>query len=257
MRLLASWEQYLATTDETGIQIHQYATAEIRHVTAAGPVRLAMETDYPWDGLVRLMVLETPAAPWSLSLRVPAWSRTATIREGQGDPQRVAAGSSWESRGRVWHAGDSVELDLDMRPRMTVPDPRIDAVRGTVGIERGPLVFCVESVDLPAGAALEDVYLAPGAEPVVVERPDVGDAVPGLNVAAIQQSVASSSWPYEPVEPDERRRDATDVDGNRPSTRRRDLELRAIPYFAWANRSVEAMRVWIPVARDGTGDPST
>ena len=57
---------------------------------------------------------------------------------------------------RDWRAGDRIVLTLDMPVRVTEPDPRIDAVRGCVAIERGPIVYCVESADLPAGVDLED-----------------------------------------------------------------------------------------------------
>jgi len=217
MRMLASWEQYLATTNDTGIQVHQYASAKIGAEIAGGSVRLALETDYPWAGRVKVMVVESPTEPWSISLRVPTWSPGSTISVNLDIAQPVEVGT-WESGRRAWHAGDSIVLDLDMQPRVTVPDPRIDAVRGCVALERGPLVYCLESNDLPAGVVLEDVNLEPGAVPSSVVRNDLGDSILGLEVAA---------------------------SGGHPS------DLRAIPYFAWANRSVAAMRVWIPVAPAG------
>jgi DUF1680 family protein len=131
MRTLAAWNQYLATTDQGGIQIQQYANAEIAADLTAGHVRLSVETDYPWGGRVRIGVLDAPEGPWSLSLRVPAWSRTSIITDGDRDPMRVQAGTYWTGGPREWRAGDVITLDLDMTPRVTVPDPRIDAVRGS------------------------------------------------------------------------------------------------------------------------------
>jgi hypothetical protein len=221
MRMLASWNQYLVTSDQDGICVQQYANAEIVADTPAGPVRLSMATDYPWDGRVRVEVLEAPDSAWSLSLRVPAWSRASTIRSGDAAPTPIPAGRYWASGPRAWQPGDAVVLDLDMTPRVTVPDPRVDAVRGCVALERGPLVYCIETADLPAGVALEEVRVDRDVQPAPVERADLASPLVGLTVPAVQAS----------------------FDGQDE----RSIEVGAIPYFAWANRSVQAMRVWIPV----------
>jgi hypothetical protein len=255
MRMLASWEQYLATTDETGIQLHQYASAEVRASTKAGPVRLAIETEYPWDGRVKVEVLEAPEAPWSLSLRVPAWSRASIIREAGGDPRPIPSGTPWRSGQRAWHSGDSIELALDMRPRITAPDARIDAVRATVAMERGPLVYCIESPDLPPGVVLEDVIVDPRNVPAPVSRPDLADGVIGLDVPAIRQRQRGSAWPYSTMEPVDPTAGAIGSTGDGTGGVRNAIDLRAIPYFTWANRSAEAMRVWIPVRPNGADDP--
>jgi DUF1680 family protein len=121
---------------------------------------------------------------------------------------------------RLWAAGDTVVLDLDLPVRVTEPDPRIDAVRGCVAVERGPLVYCIESADLPPGIELEDLHWDLGREPVAVPRPDIGDAVVGVRIPVGREQTAG--------------------------TGSADLSAGAIPYFAWANRRVGAMRVWIP-----------
>jgi DUF1680 family protein len=233
MRMVASWQQYLATTDGDGVQIHQYAGAEIAAEIAAGPVRLAMRTDYPWDGRVVVDVLETSPEPWALSLRVPAWADGATIAGGGVESFRPRPGSVWTSGRRTWQAGDRVTLELDLRPRLTRPDPRIDAVRGCVALERGPLVYCIETADLPAGVDVEAVRLEPEVVPVPVARPDVQPAIVGLDLPAMHRRFADAGWPF----------GASAGSGTGDGA----IDVRAIPYFAWANRSAEAMRVFIPV----------
>jgi DUF1680 family protein len=213
MRMLSSWSQYVATSDADGVQIHQYATAEIQAAPDAGGVRIRTETAYPWKGRTTVTVVETPDRPWSLSLRIPGWAGTACVRLDGGDERIVPAGSPWSSGARQWRAGETVLLDVEMPARVTAPQPRVDAVRGCLAIERGPLVYCVESVDLPAGVELEDVAIDPAAQPAEEPRPEISDSLIGLTIPA--------------------------GDGTTPG-------VRAVPYFAWANRSVEAMRVWIP-----------
>jgi uncharacterized protein len=222
MRTLGALEQYLATGDGTGVQLHQYATADLRVPVADGEVRLAVRTGYPWSGRVAVEVVEAPEGPWTLSLRVPGWCRSATLTGPGEQPQAVAAGAVELSR--RWRAGEVAVLDLELPVRVTEPDPRVDAVRGCVAVERGPLVYCLESADLPAGAALEELRFDPGRAPVAAPRPDLGEELVGVTVSVVRAP-----------------------DGSAPADARGDgLSAGAIPYFAWANRGAEAMRVWIP-----------
>jgi DUF1680 family protein len=172
------------------------------------------------------------------------------VTDASGATGDVPAGAYWSSGARTWRAGESVTLLLDLRVRITRPDPRIDAVRGTVALERGPLVYCVETADLPAGVELEQVVLDPAAEPGTVDRPDLGEGIIGLEVAALQRRVDGGAWPYAEQAGDGPASAAGDRAGAQQADRA--IELRAIPYFAWANRAVEAMRVWIPAVDEGS-----
>jgi len=212
MRLIGSWPQMLATSTEDGLQIHQYATAVVR----SGDLELKLETDYPWGGEVELEVVASNAEAWALSLRVPAWCTDASLRLGGTEiGRRTDDGRSIVER-RVWQPGDRLTLTLEMPPRVTVPDARVDAIRGTAALERGPIVYAIETADMPAGVELEAVRMAANARPNDVPRPDIGAGVVGLTVPALADQSP--------------------------------IELNAIPYHAWGNRSVEGMRVWIPRA---------
>jgi len=213
MRLLSSWRQYLATHDDTGVQLHQYASATIHADLAAGPVRMSVRTDYPWHGQVSVHILQTPDQPWALSLRVPGWCRSATIT-GPDGTEPVVTGFGTVRRHRPWRAGDVVVLTLDLPVRITEPDSRVDAVRGCVAVERGPLVYCIESSGAPPQAEIEELAWDPERQPIVVPRPDIAGSMMGITV---------------PV-----------------TYRRQQHSAAAIPYFAWANGRVAGMRVWIP-----------
>jgi DUF1680 family protein len=229
MRLLASLHHYLATTGGGGVQLHQYATSTIRAVCpAAGPVELAVETGYPWSGSVTVEVVACGDAEWTLSLRVPAWARGAVV-----DGQPVAPG--YAELTRRWRPGDRVVLEIDVSPRLTAPNPRIDAVRGCLALERGPVVYCFEAGDLPAGADLADVALQREAEPADGGPLAPLGGVPAVSVAGVVRDL--DGWrqiEYVDV------RDLP-VDGAATPAR-----LLAVPYFAWANREDGGMRVWLP-----------
>lgn len=223
-RLLASLSAYVATVDSGGLQIHQYADAQISTRLADGrPVGVAVSTGYPDDGAVTVTVTEPPAGEATISLRVPAWARDdAKITEPDGRV-RPAAAASVDVR-RVFAAGDVIRLDLPVGPRFTVPDPRIDAVRGSVAVEKGPVVLCVESVDLPGDADVDSVRIDPAHEPELR-----GDEV--VVAGALVES-ADTDWPY--------------GDGRNGTTARHDAEITLRPYHSWAERGPSTMRIWTP-----------
>jgi DUF1680 family protein len=239
MRMFSSWEGYLATADDDGIQLHQYAAAELGVDLPVGPVRLAVQTGYPWAGSITVTVLASPDDPWSLSLRVPDWCASATIAVGDEQPRAVPPVDRRIVSRRSWRAGDSLTLELEMPARVTEADPRIDATRGCVALERGPLVYCIETADLPPGWALEEAALPHAVAPIDAPRPELGPAVVGLTVPVSREPAGTAGWPY---------REAADGPVDRPPGEAGTIG--AIPYFAWANRSVEAMRVWIPRRTD-------
>ena len=227
MRLLASLHHYLATVTDDGIQLHQYASSTIR----TGDVVLSVETAYPWDGTVTVEVVESPDREWTLALRIPGWAREATL-----DGEAVAAGSYAEVR-RRWRDGTQVVLLLDVSPRLTVPNPRIDAVRGCLAIERGPVVYCLEQPDLAPGLDLADVAADPAADPVDNGPvPQLG-GLPSVALTGVVRDL--DGW---------RQSEYRDLRALPAATAGSPTQLLAVPYFAWANRSGGAMRVWIPVA---------
>jgi DUF1680 family protein len=214
MRTLASLHHYLATSDGGGVQIHQYASGRIGD--------LEVTTEYPWDGRIEIEISATDEKPWALDLRVPAWAAGARLAVNDAELEAPAPGYARVER--AWQAGDRVTLELPLEPRLTAPHPRVDAIRGCLAIERGPLVYCVEEADAPAGAIVDDLRIDPAAELRAVPSPDLLGGIVAVEAAGAHQP------------PPEIAR----VEGA--------VSLRAIPYSHWGNRGEGAMRVWIPTA---------
>ncbi len=243
MRLLSSLEHYVATATDDGVQLHQYASSTIRTSGAGGgALELHVATAYPWEGTIELSVAESGPEPWTLSLRVPSWCDAAALRVNDAEIPLDRGFQGYATVSRSWRRGDLVVLELPLRPRLTAPHPRIDAVRGCVALERGPLVYCLEEVDQPSGADLADVAIAPDGAVDATDRPDLLGGVVAIEVSGVVSGHdGRSSWPY---------RDAATQPEEAPPS---DVRLTAIPYFAWANRGAGAMRVWIPRATEKGG----
>jgi uncharacterized protein len=241
MRLLASLEHYLSSTDGQGIQLHQYAEGAFRGEASGAALVVSVNTEYPWDGRITVSVDEAPAdVPWTLSLRIPQWCTrfTAQHADRTDDETSAPVEDGWLRLTRTWQAGERVVLELEMEPRLTEADPRVDAVRGCVAVERGPLVYCLEQVDHPGGG-LDDVVIDTSRPLVAKHHPELLGGVTTVLGTGYRQSIpAQGWWPYPSGS-------AGRTDAHDPLVDNR-VDLVAIPYFAWANRQDGAMRVWLP-----------
>lgn len=235
MRTLASLGHYLATRSDVGIQVHQYAPADLICEMPAGKrASLKMTTDYPWHGQIRLEVTEATGPVWALSLRLPDWARKWHLSvNGQAvDAPKVEKG--YAVLEREWKTGDVVELDLAMEPELIASNPRIDATRASLAIQRGPIVYCLEDCDQEVKGRILDVEIDRHQSLKAVWREDLLGGV--MVVEAEGRFVDAGTWQdklYRPV-------------ASLGSMAATPARLLAVPYYAWGNRGIGGMRVWIP-----------
>ena len=224
MRTMASLQYYLATTSSPGtLYVHQFTGATLSAPVTGGVLSVEMVTGYPWSAVVELRVTSAPPQECGLALRVPAWSAPPVLLLND-NPAGASAEPGYLVVRRRWQAGDVLRYELDTSPRLTFPDPRVDAVRDCAAIERGPLVYCLEQADQAAGTELEDLAVLDG------QLRDTAAVVPGVGETVLIEAGAA------------RLPDAAGAASPDPVT------ITAIPYFQWDNRDGRAMRVWVPVA---------
>ncbi|MDN4614227.1 glycoside hydrolase family 127 protein [Leifsonia sp. F6_8S_P_1B] len=233
-RTLASLDAYLATASADGLQLHQYAPARIATTLDGGRrVELEVRTGYPLDGRVEVEALADSDGEWTLALRVPAWARGASVKvvsEGR-EVESATAEPGYAQVRRRFLAGDVVTLDLPLAPRFTWPDPRIDAVRGSVAVERGPVVYALESVDLgPLADDVADVVVDAAQQPALEDQ----DVV----VRVRRREQPDREWPYDGV---------AESGGAAGGQADATAPVALVPYHAWAERGPSTMRVWLPV----------
>lgn len=216
-RTLATWHTYVATAGEREVTLLQYVNA---HIDTSLGLAIEVTTAYPDDGHVSIRVTRAPSGPVALRLRVPSWASGATLAEG-GRSSVVAPGFATVDRELV--EGETIDLTLPVTPRFTWPDHRIDAVRGCVAVERGPLVLCAESLDLPPATTLDDLRVDTRMAPT--EHDD------SVTVHAVADIRPTEPWPY-----------ASTPTGPGVTS---SVELRLIPYHRRAERGPAAMRVWL------------
>ncbi len=236
-RTFASLPEYIFSAGEEGVCVNLYTEATLTYEPTAGrSVRLSVETDYPRSGRVTVLVDSADAgAEFALSLRIPAWCDEAVMVGPDGEVTRSAGGRYARIR-RTWASGDRVTLDLAMPVRRLMAAPEIVDCAECVAIARGPLVYCLEQVDMDV--PIERVRLACdagdwGAPTSVQWRPDLLGGVLALEVpGVVLPSGGEGQWPYHEK-------------GGEPEPTR----VRLIPFCARANRGEGARWLtWIPRA---------
>ena len=231
-RLMASLQGYLATADDTGMQLHLYAAGTVH--TPHATVRV--DTQYPWHDRVDLTVESHSSRPWTLALRVPGWCAGATVRVDGADIQQRAT-DGYLRLTRDWRGTTRLTLTLPMPVQVLAAHPRVDAVRGCVALRRGPLVYCLEQADLPSSLVLEDVAIDPTVPVDTVVHGTTAPVPVTLQAHAVahrgEDRDLYHDYPGTPVEPT-------------------PLRLTAVPYFLWGNRTPGPMRVWLPTVIEST-----
>ena len=240
VRLLASLGSYVYAreTDNSAIYVNLFVGSSATVRLGENAVKIRQETRYPWDGRVKIAVDPAQAGNFDLALRIPGWVGTdvmpgglyrfvnasssdrVSIRvNGKGIEPRIASGLARIQR--QWRPGDVVELTLPMPVRRIAADDRVKDDEGRVALARGPLVYAAEWPD-NGGRALNVV--------VPDDAPLTSEFRPGL-----LSGVEVITGPVQSLRPHQ---DSHSKAGSH--------QLVAIPYYAWANRGMGEMQVWLP-----------
>jgi DUF1680 family protein len=232
-RTVAQVNAYAYGRSDRGAWVHLYGGSTLDTTLSDGRrVALKQETDYPWDGRVKITVASAPAGEASLFLRVPGWAAGATVTVN-GERQGVTAGR-YAELSRTWKAGDVVELDLPMKTRLVEAHPLVEEARNQVAVMRGPLVYCLESTDLPNGVGVQSVALPRDVKLVPRFYRSLLGGVALLEGKA--EATTGAAWR------DELYREFKPAS---PQT----IVVKLIPYYAWGNRGRSEMTVWMPLGR--------
>ena len=206
-------------------------------IPGIGAVQITEQTAYPFEGHVRVTIDNVPRKArklaWSLRFRVPDWCTSARLRLNGELLDDQFRPSTYAEVNRVWKAGDVIEWDMEMPVRLMEANPLVEEVRGQVAVKRGPLVYCLESHDLPEGVRIDDVLI-----PADIQLRPVASSIDGHPVTVLEGEAllaAEASWTgqlYREV-----------------GTSQRSIPIRLIPYYAWGNRGKGEMTVWMPIKK--------
>jgi len=235
MRMVASWHNYLYSMDDEGFWIHHYGANVFDGSLRDGrSLKLTQQTNYPWDGRIRITIdrIKKDGA-FSLHLRIPGWAQDAKLTVNGKAATVDCKPTSYTTLQHDWIAGDVVELNLPMPVRKIIADPSIEQTRNQVAVMRGPIVYCLESIDLPKEVQFDDICLPADAKWRTRYDPYLLGGVTVLTTKAlvIEKTAREDIGGYRQVSEAKPRR----------------VDIRMIPYYAWNNREEPKMAVWLPV----------
>jgi len=225
-RLIASVGQYIYSVEDRAAYVHLFVDSSVDLQVAGQKIRLRQETEYPWEGDVRLYLSLLEPTEFTLGLRVPGWAGSVRISVN-GVPCEVPLQKGYARIDRIWQDGDRVTFSLPMRIRRLSAHPAVYENCGRVALQRGPLIYCLEEVD--NGRNLRDIVLPRDAELCARFEPELLGGVVTINGTALRSDLSSwDSHLYRPFR-----------------GKAQEIALKAVPYFAWANREAGEMLVWI------------
>ena len=241
-RFMASVPKYMYATQGNSLYVNLYVGSESRVALANDTVTLVQNTEYPWDGLVKLTVSPRKASSFSLKLRIPSWTGNEPVpgsdlytyikrdREPcavfvNGTPLKEKAHHGYVVIEREWEPGDVIELRMPMDVRRVKAHEKVRADQGLLAVERGPVVYCLEGVDMPDRHVFNK-YLPEDADFTCQYEKEKLNGIVELSTTV------------------------KELDRNKENgmVSETEVPVKLIPYSTWNNRGNAEMAVWIPAS---------
>ena len=236
-RFIPSLPGYVYAVKDRNVYVNLFLSNKSTLAVAGKKVSLSQTTEYPWNGDITITVDKNAAGQFAMKIRIPGWVRNQVVpsslyqysdnkRPGYTvmvNGQEIAASiteDGYYTISRKWKKGDKIQLHFDMEPRTVRANNKVEADRGMVSVERGPLVYCAEHPDNQF-----DVFSA-----LVNQEPQfqLGKAeVAGTPVVTLRTDAQTLNF---------------DKQGKLAV---KDQTLTLIPYYAWCHRGSGKMRVWL------------
>lgn len=235
LRTICEAQNYAYTVNDSTLWFNLYGDSELR--TSLGkkrPLVVTQHTGYPYDGKVVINLVEVPKKQkLALKLRVPSWCDNATVAVNGVKEDVKITPDSYITLDRTWKPGDEVTFDMEMKTKLLESNPLVEETRNHTAVKRGPLVYCLEGIDIEGGNALDDILIPADAKFTTKDITIDGSRMTALETEA--RLVDGGDWTGKLY------REVGSAD--------KKVKVTLIPYFAWGNRDKSEMSVWLPLAR--------
>ncbi|GAB3917596.1 glycoside hydrolase family 127 protein [Mucilaginibacter boryungensis] len=234
VRTIAEISDYAYSISDKGLYFNLYGGNNLSTKLKNGSaIKLSQVTDYPWNGRISITLEQVPANAFSMFFRIPGWCNDASLTVNGKAVNASLISGEYAEVNRNWKSGDKVELDLPMSAKLMESNPLVEETRNQVAVKRGPIVYCLESVDLPQGQKIFNVAL-----PAKIDLKPELIQIDGSNIMALTGKADlrnEANWKnqlYKEVSND-----------------KQSVNIRLVPYYAWGNRGHVDMETWIPLDR--------
>ena len=236
-RFIPSLPGYIYAVKDNDVYVNLFMSNTADLDVKGKEVVISQSTNYPWNGKVGITVDKNKAGKFAMKIRIPGWVRNQVVpsdlysyddgkRLGytvkvNGQPVTATLEKGYFTIDRNWKKGDKVEVDFEMEPRVVVANSKVEADRGRVAVERGPIVYCAEWPDNDFDVLSVLINQNPKFE--TVDKPELLEGIVELVTDG------------QVLEFDKSGRLVT-----------KDVKITMIPYYAWAHRGRGNMAVWLP-----------
>ncbi|MDZ8117055.1 glycoside hydrolase family 127 protein [Pontiella agarivorans] len=226
---VSGWAYSLAPN---GIAVNLYGGNKLDTKLIDGStLKLTQDSRYPWDGDVVITVEACKTAPFDIMIRIPDWAEGSTLLvNGKKTDAEVKTGT-YAVINRAWSAGDVITLSMPLEAKLLVGNPKIEETRNQAAVKRGPVVYCMETPDLPEGASILDVYL-----PSNIKLKPSHDERLSDNATTLRGTVMLY---------DDQQEEMYRTLERKPKMKK--IKTQFVPYYAWSNRGKAEMSVWLPL----------
>ena len=225
LRTLCQAQEYAYSINKDTLWVNFYG----QNVLKTKDLEIEQQTNYPWDGHIRLTVQKAKNLK-SIRMHIPGWSTDLSLKLN-GEPILVED----LCQPRQWKKGDIIELDLPMPVRLVEANPLVEEAKNQVAIMRGPIVYCLEGQDIANGVRINDIAIPADAHFTEVPVTIAGTKMLALETDALLtgQDAWDNNTLYRELRP----------------VSKQKVKVRLIPYYAWDNRGIDDMSLWLPLAR--------
>ncbi len=234
VRTIASVSAWAYSLSKNGITVNLYGGNKLNtHLLDGSAFQLTQETQYPWNGAVKFTVQECKNTSFDIQFRIPNWAKGSKIMVNGKDAGVNAMPGEYAVIERAWKKGDVITLNMPMEVQLIEGNPLIEEVRNQTTIKRGPVVYCLESADIPKENKILDVYLPVKSKLTSTYKPEFLGGVTTISADVFLHPTTTKKM-YQPM----------------ATTGWKKYKAQFIPYFAWSNRGNGEMTVWLPVIWD-------
>jgi len=215
---------------ENGIAVNLYGGNKLNTTLLDGSkLELTQVTNYPWEGRVDLTIDRCKKSAFDIMLRIPAWAQGTTVKVNGANVE--VNNGEFAVINRQWKKGDKITIDMPMNITMVEGHTHIEEVRNQVAVKRGPVVYCVETADLPEGTKVMDAYLDGKSSMTAKYQQDLLYGVTTINADMMIRQDNNTQSMYKTV--------------SQPKFEKHKVQL--VPYYSWSNRGIGEMTVFMPV----------
>lgn len=235
VRTLCEAQNYAYTISESGIYCNLYGGNSLNtNLKDGSKIQLSQVTEYPWDGNVKLTIETAPKKKaFSIYMRVPEWCDNATLKVNGTTVQTKVQANTYAEVNRIWKKGDVIEFCMDMPVKLLESNPLVEETRNQTVVKRGPLVYCLESIDIENGKSIDNILIPSDIQ--LTPKKITIDGSPMIALEGTAKLMKEDSWKNTLYREVNRNNDKVDI--------------RLIPYYAWGNRGKADMTVWMPLGR--------